>query len=201
MNLNDLLTTLTPKDIHFTSDTHFCHEKIISLCNRPYSDANYMNESIIKHWNETVKPNDLIFHLGDMFHYSPKTNNRDECLSILNRLNGKIILINGNHDTELLNDAEMKSRFLFNVSYLEVTLFKKRFILMHYPIFEWNQYYRKSFHLHGHIHTTSEKNMPILALGDKYRINVNTEFNNYTPLTLENIRNDEKYRKNKNTNP
>jgi len=75
--------------IYFTSDTHFDHENIIKYCNRPFKDVNHMNESMIENWNNTVNDTDTVMHLGDFSFKSDK---------FINRLNGNITLIKGNHD-------------------------------------------------------------------------------------------------------
>lgn len=77
----------------FTSDTHFGHERIISLCNRPFADVHEMNEAIIRNWNNVVSPEDTVFHLGDVA-MGPWV----EWDSLLTRLNGYKILVVGNHD-------------------------------------------------------------------------------------------------------
>jgi len=78
---------------YFTSDTHFGHGNIIKYCNRPFADAGEMDRVIIQNWNETVKPEDTIYHLGDAFFTSP-----ERAKHILSNLNGHKILILGNHD-------------------------------------------------------------------------------------------------------
>lgn len=77
----------------FTSDTHFGHKKVIEFCKRPFRDTQEMEETIIKNWNSIVKPNDLVFHLGDVF-FCGKTKAKE----IMDQLNGRKILIRGNHD-------------------------------------------------------------------------------------------------------
>ena len=79
--------------VFFTSDTHFYHGNIIRFCNRPFKDVEVMNETIISNWNNTVGQDDTIFHLGDFC-----LGGSAEWTKILDRLNGKIYLIMGNHD-------------------------------------------------------------------------------------------------------
>lgn len=77
---------------YFTSDTHFGHEKIISYCNKPFKSVEEMDEKLIKNWNDKVKDEDVVFHLGDFSMIGGNIN------KYLSRLNGNIIWIKGNHD-------------------------------------------------------------------------------------------------------
>ena len=77
----------------FTSDTHFNHANIISFCNRPFKDVEQMNEVMIANWNHVIGKDDSVFHLGDFC-----LGGAAEWTKILDRLNGKIYLIMGNHD-------------------------------------------------------------------------------------------------------
>lgn len=79
--------------IWFISDTHFGHANIIRLSNRPFGSVEEMNEEIVRRWNETVAPDDEVFHLGDV-----ALGTIADSLQYVSRLNGKISLITGNHD-------------------------------------------------------------------------------------------------------
>lgn len=76
----------------FTSDLHYGHNNVINYCDRPFKDAHEMNVWITTYWNAVVKPFDTIYVLGD-FSINPKHHPK-----YLPRLNGKKILIVGNHD-------------------------------------------------------------------------------------------------------
>jgi calcineurin-like phosphoesterase family protein len=78
---------------YFTSDTHFNHANIIRYCGRPYTDVDAMNRELIARWNATVRPEDTVYHLGDAC-MGPKT----EFHRFIRRLNGRKLLIAGNHD-------------------------------------------------------------------------------------------------------
>lgn len=80
-------------DLWLISDTHFFNERIIYLQNRPFEDVKEMNASLINRWNNKVKKNDIVFHLGN-FGYSSNKN----LFSLLAQLNGKITLIIGEED-------------------------------------------------------------------------------------------------------
>lgn len=77
----------------FTSDPHFGHVRIIELCNRPFTNIDHMNETIIERWNSVVDHLDEVYVLGDV-----ALGKLDESLKLIPRLNGKKYLIPGNHD-------------------------------------------------------------------------------------------------------
>lgn len=76
----------------FTSDQHFFHRNIITYCNRPYTSVEAMNEDLILRYNTVVKPEDVVYHLGD---FSMSLRGLDK---IVPRLSGRKRLILGNHD-------------------------------------------------------------------------------------------------------
>lgn len=85
--------------VFFTSDHHFNHKRIVELSDRPFKATKdkqaweVMNEGLIKRWNETVAPDDKVYHLGDM-----ALGNIDDLPPILEQLNGEIVWLAGNHD-------------------------------------------------------------------------------------------------------
>lgn len=86
----------------FTSDTHFYHRNIIEYCDRPFRtldgqpDFLAMNEELVRRWNARVKPEDTVYHLGDFGFGRDCTPER--LSEIRKRLNGRMVLIRGNHD-------------------------------------------------------------------------------------------------------
>ena len=76
-------------NIYLFADSHFNHQNIATYCQRP---ANF-TELIIKRWNETVKPEDTVIHLGDV-----QIGKKSEW--IMPSLPGRKILIRGNHDRQ-----------------------------------------------------------------------------------------------------
>lgn len=77
----------------FTSDLHLGHSNVINYCNRPFKDKFEMNEAIVKEWNRTVAKKDTVYILGDLS-LNPKV-----AFEYLPRLNGKKVLVAGNHDS------------------------------------------------------------------------------------------------------
>ena len=87
-----MVTKFPEEGIWFTSDTHFNHSKILDFCKRPFADIAEHDAALIKNWNDLVKPEDTVFHLGD-FCWGGTSKWRE----ILSQLNGHIYLIRGNH--------------------------------------------------------------------------------------------------------
>lgn len=157
--------------ILFTSDTHFFHEKVIGYSNRPFKTGEEMNEYMIQQWNRKVSPNDTIYHLGD-FSFARE----DKTERVLQRLNGKKILILGNHD------KGMKSLFHYFetvTSYHELKQGSDTFILCHYPMARWNKGHYGSYMLHGHCHASYTADGRIMDVG--------VDNCNYAPITLEEV--------------
>ena len=80
--------------IFFTSDQHFGHEGIIKFANRPYNSVKDMDEDLIYKWNETVPKDGLTLVLGDIGFCD-----KNQIVNIYSKLNGRKILIKGNHDS------------------------------------------------------------------------------------------------------
>lgn len=115
------------RKVFFTADTHFCHRNIISFCSRPFKDVEEMNETIIANWNRTVGPDDTVFHLGDFC-----LGGSDEWNRILDRLNGRIYLIMGNHDLRNIRKG-YADRFELITMQMHIEIEKRKIYLNHYP--------------------------------------------------------------------
>jgi calcineurin-like phosphoesterase family protein len=76
----------------------------------------------------------------------------DKAAQYMRRLNGRKILVEGNHDRKTLNDKNFRESFEEVHKYLWITYDKHQVIMFHYPIAEWDQMHRGSVHLHGHLH-------------------------------------------------
>ena len=89
--------------VFFTSDTHFNHNNIIQYCQRPFKSSDEMNEAMIDNWNSVVGEDDTVFHLGDFC-----LGCAEEWNKTLNRLNGRIYLILGNHDLKNIRQGSIE---------------------------------------------------------------------------------------------
>jgi calcineurin-like phosphoesterase family protein len=128
------------------SDTHFGHDKIIQYEKRPFDNANQMNRTIISNWNNAVHCEDIVYHLGDF----QLGCSREELRKIIYSLNGKIILVAGNHDFHDINWYRNNvSDKIIQVSPTPIIL-DEWFILSHEP-----KYITKSelfCNIYGHVH-------------------------------------------------
>ena len=139
-------------NVFFTSDTHFYHRNILKFTNRTSfcSTIEEHDEELIKRWNSVVSKNDLIYHLGD-FSFAKELN---YFYDILTRLNGRKFWILGNHDHLDRFSNVILSEFEWIRDYYVIPQkqFGQHIVLFHYPMREWYQYYRGSWHLYGHVH-------------------------------------------------
>ena len=170
--------------IYYTSDLHLGHDNIIRLCNRPYKDARTMGVDIIQRWNKKVHVEDTVYILGDMFF---KYQDIDVVKTILKQLNGKKILIRGNHDN-FLNQIVWKDYFASVKDYMRINDNGRDVILFHYPIEEWDGYFRGSYHLYGHVHNSDNGTVGV----KKNRFNVGVDVNDFEPKTLDELINKNK---------
>lgn len=164
--------------IYYTSDEHFFHEHSINLCNRKYRTVEEMNTDIINKWNAKVQPDDDVYILGDMFF---RYTNIQQVKDILKSLNGKKHLIKGNHD-KFLNQIRWQDYFESFDLYKEIDDQGRMVVLFHYPIEEWNGYYRNSYMLYGHVH----ENMYDIKHHPR-KFNVGVDVNDFEPKTLNEL--------------
>jgi calcineurin-like phosphoesterase family protein len=133
---------------YFTSDTHFGHRGIIRWARRPFTDTKKMNEHMIRRWNETVAPTDVVWHLGDFGFHSEAA----ELDPVLAELNGEINVVLGNHDYNPDLESFAYWRITSFQNYKELRLEGQDIVLCHYPLSEWNGSFNGAWHLYGHAH-------------------------------------------------
>lgn len=134
---------------YFTADPHFYHENIIKFCNRPYANAAIMNVELIKSINETVGEQDELYILGD-FGFAPS----QKVKPILNQIVCKNLhYVFGNHD-KTMRQPDVAKYFKSMQEYLTITVEGQQIVMFHFPIIEWFNGHRGSWHLHGHCHGT-----------------------------------------------
>jgi calcineurin-like phosphoesterase family protein len=134
-----------------TSDLHWGHKNIMKFCPQSRArfrdDVDYMNEAMVREWNEIVEPEDLVYILGDVA-FLPAV----KAAEFMRRCNGRKILVQGNHDRKTLNDPVFRSCFEEIHHYLDINYNGTKICMFHYPIAEWDQMHRGAVHFHGHLH-------------------------------------------------
>jgi calcineurin-like phosphoesterase family protein len=131
--------------VFLVSDTHFGHAGVCRFTRndgctplRPWDNAEEMDEAMVEAWNDRVRPNDKVYHLGDVV-MSRKS------LAIMRRLNGDKVLIRGNHD--IFKDTEYREHFRELRAYHVMN----GMILSHIPIHS-ESLGRFGVNIHGHLH-------------------------------------------------
>ena len=185
-----LVLDSSKQGIWFTSDLHFGHVNILKFCNRPWETTDEMNADLIKNWNSVVKPDDLVFDLGD-FAFASNSKWKD----LLSQLNGHHYLILVNHDiTRWPGDKTME---LFEgVSHQMILKIDGRTVyLNHYPYLCFGGVWRKPenavYQLFGHTHsgpncrgTDTDRLVNLFP----YQYDVGVDNNNYTPVSWEQVK-------------
>ena len=165
--------------IYFTSDTHFCHNKPFLYEPRGFKSIEEHDETIVKNWNSIVKPEDDVYHLGDVM-----LMDNEKGIEYVKKLNGKIHIILGNHCTETRIELYKQCPNIVEIAYAkEIKIGKNYFFLCHYPTcvgnFDDN---KKIWCLCGHSHT---KNKFIDM--DKKSYHVELDCQNNFPIEITNI--------------
>jgi calcineurin-like phosphoesterase family protein len=138
--------TFNPETLFFTSDTHFGHGAVIGFGRRPFNDRDEMDAEMIRMWNEVVPTNGVVIHLGDV-----SFRGTAETTAILGQLNGRLLLVPGNHDRGMSKvPRSIFSEILAPIHKLK--LLGHRIILSHFPLESWEDMGYGSWHLHGHTH-------------------------------------------------
>jgi len=148
---------------YFTSDTHFFHEQLLGMSDfapRPFANVEEMNNTIIDNWNKTVGENDIVYHLGDiaMLHTRPAKAAYEQIFEVLDQLNGRLVLIKGNHDSrDLFKYLEHHNhsvgdgmKFEFHDVGALIKMNHRQYYLTHYPMMMG--IVKQIINLHGHIH-------------------------------------------------
>ena len=169
--------------IYFIADTHFGHENIIRLCNRPFGNVTEMNSYMFQAWNARVKDDDTVYIIGDMAFRT----HVDEAVKFISGLKGHKCLIKGNHDGRTLKNEAFRKLFDEVADIKSLALGNTRVIMCHYPICEWEGYFRGSYLVYGHIHNTTTTPAYKFMHGMDKALNAGADIIHYTPATFEEL--------------
>lgn len=177
----------------FTADCHFGHVNkkgtgIIDYCNRPFSDIDEMNETLIEKWNAKVRRGDRVYHVGD-FAFG-------DFMPYFKRLNGYIYFLLGDHDKDLDKDLSFKGKPLFRRDGqgsqgfvyrdrilrrpFKVDGKKQDITVCHWCMRTWPRSHYNSWHLYAHSHGR------LPPIGKSWDIGMDN--NDFEPISLEELK-------------
>lgn len=169
---------MSNRKIFCISDTHLSHANLLSFLDKDgkkfrgdlFKDIDEMDNFIIDQWNSVVRPEDYVYHLGDVYFGSQERADKN-----LSRLMGHKRLLLGNHDKgkDTVLHKHFEKIMLWRV-FPDLHL-----ILSHIPLNPscFNQKFHRN--VHGHIHQNDSP--------DERYINVSCEKINYKPVLLTDI--------------
>ena len=170
---------------YFTADTHFGDERL-NLYGRDilFKNAKECDEHIVKRWNEIVKDDDVVFHLGDVAMTR-------EGLDLVKQLKGTKYLIKGNYDKadqtakydvsdELLLEYfdKVEEYFAIKVKLEDGTT--EKLFLIHEPEKMRDDLFSMVGHVHG-LRTVFYNN-------GKGALNVGTDAHHFIPISLDKVK-------------
>lgn len=164
----------------FTSDTHFNHANIAGpKCStwssgyRNFDSVQEMNETLIKNWNDKVKKDDVVYHLGDVGFATAEL-----LRPILLRLNGHKYLCIGNHEKAALGNRD---QFLQITDVRFAKVGNQLIWLSHYAHRVWDRSHHGVWHLYGHSHGSLPDDPNSMSF------DVGVDCHNYSPLSFDEV--------------
>lgn len=157
------------KKVFFSADTHFGSQRILELSRRPFKDINEMDKEIIRLWNETVKNEDTVYHLGDFGNYD-----------IIKHLNGNIVLILGNYERKDIENGIITIEKLKEMGFTDVVN-ELRIPELDgiFAVHEPERCKKDEFNLFAHIHGRQ--------LCKRYGLDVGTDGHHFRPVSKEDV--------------
>jgi len=159
--------------IWFTADFHLSHKNIIKYSNRPFKTVEEMDEIIINNLEERIKPQDILYFLGDLTFKEIKAREFFQRFEEI-----EIHYIIGNHDSsEVIKIIKENSA---SVSYLkDIKIEEQPITLCHYAMRVWNKSHFNSWQLYGHSHAK------LSPMGKQYDVGVDN--NDFYPISFNNL--------------
>lgn len=181
INERDAATANPEEGIFFTSDTHFTSDRTWELSKRPFINPAAMDRAMIERWNAKVPPFATVYHIGDMG--NPE---------IVKYLNGDIIFINGNYETEpgrITDEEQAGIDSYVNQRYSSFTLKVKnakgdimKYYMAHKPLdvkARWEEDPEHTMGVFGHIHGRQ--------MIKEFGVDCGVDCHNYTPMSLKDV--------------
>lgn len=135
-----------------SGDFHYNNKNILKYTNRPFNSVEEMNEELIRKWNEKVPKKATVIFNGD-FCFGSETLFKQT----VERLNGNIIWVYGNHDKPMPKNFQ-------RYDVVEFSYQGNCFFCSHYAHRVWNLSHHGSIHLYGHSHGSLEDDKNALSM-------------------------------------
>ena len=175
---------MTTKDIKkrrefVISDEHWGHKGVTEFKTkdgrdlRPWSDPHVMVKDMIEYWNDTVAPEDVVWHLGDL------AINRRFVGEVMPLLQGRHRLVGGNHDIFKLHDYTPWFEDIKGVAMLRDDDGRVDIVLSHMPL-HLDSITRFGANVHGHLHSNQ--------VNDPHYLCVSVEQVDYRPIEVSEVR-------------
>jgi len=164
-------------NLFFTADTHFNHYNILRYCARPFETIEEHDQTLIDNINQLVKPNDILWHLGDFcfgrkhefFETAKKYRSQIKCRNIN--------LVWGNHDNKGIAPLFSSCYDMFELKHE-----KQLIVMCHYCMLTFrNSCHLTSVHLWGHSHNTLEPPANTLSM------DVGVDGHDFKPWSFEEV--------------
>jgi calcineurin-like phosphoesterase family protein len=165
MSLVEFLTANYDK-VFISADHHFGHAHLLELepaRGKRFKNVEDMDEQLITLWNAAVGPEDVVFHLGDF-----ALTSKARMDYIISRLNGRLVLVMGNHDACRTRTFWRDRGFLY-VTDKPVIL--NNIVFTHAPL-PLGSPYKGLRNIHGHLHSRGGTDC------------MSVELTGYTPVRL-----------------
>lgn len=172
------------RNIWIISDTHFAHSNVLKFKDKEnelirgkrFKDIEEHDWYMVDEWNKLVKPQDKVYHLGDVYMSGTKSYMEN----LLSKLNGHKRLILGNHDNG-------KDQILLKF-FEKIDVWRKfpefGLLLTHIPVHESTlkeaRFGTHTLNIHGHIHHNKSPDGPYQC--------VCVEQTDYKPVNIEDLR-------------
>lgn len=173
--------------IFVTSDLHFNHDRGFVYASRGFESVHEMNEALIERWNMVVSDKDDVYLLGDLCLGGGTPQMLNENRKLIERLNGRIHIIAGNHDTDNRIAMYKTCVNVVDIKWADMIHYNKyHFYLSHFPALTANLQKESlkqcTCNLYGHTHQADNffSDMPFM-----YHVGVDSH--NCYPVLLDNI--------------
>lgn len=167
--------------IYLTSDLHFGHDREFIWGARGFKSIQEMNDAYVARWNEKINLEDDVYVLGDLM-LGDKSN-----IEYLKRLNGKLHIVFGNHDTNTRQQLYAELPNVVETAWaIKLDYRKYHFFMTHFPCMTGNlekeSLKQMTLNLYGHTHQTTNffEDRP-------YMYHVGVDSHNGYPVLLDDI--------------